>query len=121
LGVLGLASIVYLGLAAPGYWRILTAGPLVALVFSLALALLESVTGLGLFRHRAWARISTLLISGVLIVTNVVIILAMCRSHAGAHSFIMSTSQVAIGAWWMVLFNAPSARSWFTLNAPTPT
>jgi hypothetical protein len=93
------------------------------------------VTGVGLLQLKNWARISTIVISVVLIVfgafgvlTSMVFFLkpppgngvdTKIFSIIGAATALSALAQIGIGIWWMVFFNRASVKAQF-LPQPFP-
>ena len=112
-------------------------------VVCVGLAVWGFITSIGLFRMRSWARYSTLIIGGTLVVLGVpgllmILILAVpaatnvgpdyAQAHQAAQEIVaVGTALVyagvsGIGIWWLVYFNRRAVRQAFTsaLGSPAP-
>ena len=117
LSLLAIAPVAFLSLAAPGYWRQLTLWPLLSLAFYLGFGVSGLCTVIGLLRHRAWARVSIVVLAAVWTLESIVTILALAMSHSGALFFIRPGVVGVVGLSWLVFFNAAQTREFFTKTA----
>jgi len=81
-------------------------------------------TGIGLLRAWRWARISTLIFSGLLVALGVLAVVALLRMPAGdisgwqllmlrAVAVLFFLSPAALGIWWLVFFNRKQVKAYF--------
>ena len=97
----------------------------------IVLGVLGIATGVGLFRLRNWARISTLIWSGITVVFCVLVIgllaitpfptqpnAAMNPGVVRVLGQIFYAVPLAIGIWWLILFNSKSVAAQFRQSVP---
>jgi hypothetical protein len=91
-------------------------------------------TGVGIFRRRAWARVSMRVAAGVFAVFGCTGGLALWfapfpmdgRVDARIAAIVRGVMlglyglQAALGAWWLILFNRPAARQYFAEGSAAP-
>ena len=81
-------------------------------------------TGIGLLRVWRWARISTLIFSGLLAALGVLAVVALLRMPAGdvsgwtlvmlrTISALTALIPTALGTWWLLFFNRKEVKAYF--------
>jgi hypothetical protein len=120
--------------AAPLPPAVLRAVGIVAALMLGACAAWAVSTGVGIFRRRRWARVSILIAAGVFAFFGCIGVLALWLAAlpmdarvdpraAEIVRFVMVGLyglQAALGAWWLILFNRPAAKSYFVAGAAPP-
>jgi hypothetical protein len=106
----------------------------VTVAFILGLGVFGALSGIGLLRLKNWARISTLVWSGVTVVISTLVLVAFAvapfppslnapPNFAGimrAALLIFYGLPLAIGIWWLILFNRQSVANQFVQPAGGP-
>lgn len=131
IGILIIAPVSGTGPAVPRFTKFIAEG---TIAFILALGILGVFTGVGLLRLRNWARISTLVWSGVTVAMCAFVLVIMViapfpappNAPTNLAGFVRATVLIfygiplAIGTWWLILFNKKSVTDQFDQSADRP-
>jgi hypothetical protein len=96
--------------------------PTVMLAFLVACAVWGICTGIGLFWHRRWARISIQLFGVVLILISLPQVFGVLMARARvpvswkASTLAPYLAQIVISVWWLVLFNVRGTKEAFNVR-----
>lgn len=105
-------------------------GFIFAIIFFLGPAVWGITTSIGLFRLRRWARISTLIFSGLLaffgVLSSPFILVVHIPDTPGANPAVMSGIKIfmvvfyltlaAIGIWWLIYLTRPAVKAQFEVG-----